>query len=363
MRSETKIGVGVGAVLLVIIVGYLAVHTSDKKGEQLDTSASSTPGSNSSSSPAPGSDQKAAAPDKTPVAQTNLAAENKPVDATPPVTSAPPAAGPTAPAGTSSVTISGPSTTTPPTTAPSAVAAAPTTPAPTPATETPGAAASARQGNNYDWNKLLNDGQSSPAGAGSDTGASTGTGSPTGTSTSNLYASSSTPDTGASIGSIGSTGSSARSSHFAGPTTAPSSAATGKHVVKSGETLSSIAAATYGSANYWPAIARANPGLNPNAMHAGQSINLPDVSAVKTAQSAPDRTPAPSGSTLVVDPTKEYAVQQGDSLYTISIKLYGTPSKAQAIYDLNKTTIGPSMSRLKVHQVLKLPAAPSSRPA
>jgi Tfp pilus assembly protein FimV len=105
--------------------------------------------------------------------------------------------------------------------------------------------------------------------------------------------------------------------------------------------------------------------VNPNALHAGQSINLPEVSAVKVAAGsvAPDRTPAPSGSTLVVDPTREYAVQPGDSLYAISMKLYGTPSKAEQIYQLNKATIGPSMSRLKVHMLLKLPAAPTTKPA
>jgi nucleoid-associated protein YgaU len=46
--------------------------------------------------------------------------------------------------------------------------------------------------------------------------------------------------------------------------------------VRLGDTLSSIALATYGHASYWPCIAHANPTLsNPNRLSVGQSLTLP----------------------------------------------------------------------------------------
>src|SRR3954463_3305089 len=107
MRSEMKIGVGVGAVLLVIIIGYFAVHTSDKKGEHLDTNSSTATGSNSTTggNTATTGTETAAPPERTPVAQTNLAAENKPTESTSSV-STPPAAGTGAtPAPTGSASV------------------------------------------------------------------------------------------------------------------------------------------------------------------------------------------------------------------------------------------------------------------
>jgi len=57
---------------------------------------------------------------------------------------------------------------------------------------------------------------------------------------------------------------------------------------------------------------------------------------------------------------KEYAVQADDSLYKISMKLYGKGDKVDAIYELNKEKIGSDPARLKVGMVLKLPEAPSA---
>jgi len=144
------------------------------------------------------------------------------------------------------------------------------------------------------------------------------------------------------------------------------------HVVQKGETLSSIAAVAYGSANFYPYILRANPTLNPNRMRPGTTITLPDVAEVRPPQSgaattadAPttrDSTGAPVAHVVSmaanVDPTREYVVQSGDSLHRIAIKLYGKIGMVDKIYDLNKESIGPDKARLKLHMVLKLPQPP-----
>jgi len=152
-------------------------------------------------------------------------------------------------------------------------------------------------------------------------------------------------------------------------TTQPSSGAARTHQVRAGETLSTISAAAYGSPNLYPAIIRANPGIDANHLKVGTILKLPDVKSVR-----PSGAPSALGSDAVADArtagghvaaastpltNKQYRVASGDSLYKISIKLYGKSSMAQKIYDLNKQTIGEDSHKLKVGQVLELPEAPT----
>jgi nucleoid-associated protein YgaU len=144
------------------------------------------------------------------------------------------------------------------------------------------------------------------------------------------------------------------------------------HRIQSGETFSSIAKSFYGDARYFGEIAKANPTVNPNKLKPGTAINLPDKSTFKTTEkkeatagtstpAGPSATPR-SGTPAVtaVDSKTEYRVQSTDSLYKISLKLYGTPNKVDAIYQLNKDRIGADPARLKLNMVLKLPEAPNS---
>jgi 5'-nucleotidase len=56
----------------------------------------------------------------------------------------------------------------------------------------------------------------------------------------------------------------------------PAAATAGStYVVKKGDTLFSIAKASYGNGNQWQRIASANPGLSPSTLKAGQKITLP----------------------------------------------------------------------------------------
>jgi nucleoid-associated protein YgaU len=125
------------------------------------------------------------------------------------------------------------------------------------------------------------------------------------------------------------------------------------HRVQSGETLSSIAQATYGNRNLWPYIRRANPNVEPTKLRPGMVIVLPDPEAVKARTQ-----PAPA--TINYDAATEYRVQDGDTLEHISRKLYGDPNHVDQLYEQNKQTIGPDRHRIKIGMLLKLAEAPKT---
>lgn len=138
---------------------------------------------------------------------------------------------------------------------------------------------------------------------------------------------------------------------------AASSSSTGgsrTYIVKPGETFWTIAKAEYGNGAYFAHLVRANPKITPNRLKAGVTITIPDKSQVVPASAAPETT------ARSLDPAKEYRVQPGDSLHTISKKLYGNTSYVGKLYEINKNAIGPNPGVLKRNMVLQLP---ESRPA
>lgn len=142
------------------------------------------------------------------------------------------------------------------------------------------------------------------------------------------------------------------------PSAAPKAGAT--HVVRSGETFSSIAQAVYGSAAYYPHLIRANPHANPNNLKLGTVISIPKVEDVKaTGGPASAERPKRADLTVVddvkIDPAKQYRVQSGDSLYKISQKVYGKPTYVEAIYEKNRQLIGANPTKLKLGMILELP--------
>ncbi len=66
--------------------------------------------------------------------------------------------------------------------------------------------------------------------------------------------------------------------------TSGTTSGTTSHVVASGETMSSIAKAIYGNSKFWKAIAKANPTVDPDAMKAGQKLNIPSKTTVVGAE-------------------------------------------------------------------------------
>lgn len=133
------------------------------------------------------------------------------------------------------------------------------------------------------------------------------------------------------------------------------------HKVAEGETFSSIAAAAYGASRYYPHIMRANPTVDPSRLKPGTVINLPAVSEVKPAGAEEVATVSNTSASAAkqVDSKTEYRVVSGDSLEKISIKLYGKRDRLNDIYELNKEAMDNDPARLKIGQVLKLPATPT----
>ena len=141
-----------------------------------------------------------------------------------------------------------------------------------------------------------------------------------------------------------------------------STVAAGSHRIAEGETFISIARSVYGDVRYADEIRKANPTIDPRRLRPGMVIHLPEkgASASSDAATANARTNRSSAKPAVALSPKEYAVQADDSLYKISMKLYGKGDKVDAIYELNKEKIGSDPARLKVGMVLKLPEAPSA---
>jgi len=137
-------------------------------------------------------------------------------------------------------------------------------------------------------------------------------------------------------------------------TTQPTGRSGKTHVVKSGETLSSISFASYGSARHYSLIARANPTFNPDKLKVGMILTIPEILPQDTATKAP----LAQADAIPVDPFKQYKVQPGDTLHKIALKLYGKAGAWEKIYDTNKSAIGTDPGKLKTGIVLTLPEKP-----
>ena len=137
------------------------------------------------------------------------------------------------------------------------------------------------------------------------------------------------------------------------------------HVVQAGETYSSIALAVYGDARYYSELKNANPTIDERRLKPGTTIKIPDRAAFKPRATQQQGGAVTAGATPAaavpqIDAAREYRVGPGESLYKISLKLYGKADKADALYELNKDKIGDDPARVKVGMVLKLPQPPAS---
>jgi len=132
------------------------------------------------------------------------------------------------------------------------------------------------------------------------------------------------------------------------------SAATSRsYTIRSGDTFSSVAKQTYGAEKYYLQIEQANPNVNTMRLQPGQQIVLPDLSAEnRTARGGAS---AGDEATRPINAAREYRVDVGDSLYRISMKLYGTPRMSDAIYEANRSAIGSDPDQLRLGMVLRLP--------
>lgn len=169
-------------------------------------------------------------------------------------------------------------------------------------------------------------------------------------------------------------------------------AGTKQHVVKSGDSLSKIAAAYYGrgdKANIQRIIA-ANPALkkNPDMIVVGQTYIIPPAPGAAAPQSQVVQTPAPAPTTPAITPISPrdtvtvpttvtqtpraqqaadrheasetiyyYTVKESDTLWKIAQVQLGDGAMSKSIRDLNKDVLNGS-DVIRVGQKLRLPARP-----
>ena len=127
-----------------------------------------------------------------------------------------------------------------------------------------------------------------------------------------------------------------------------------QHEVQDGETLYEIAILYYGSGLDVERIRRANPNIkNPKRIRPGQSIILPDPNIDPAGIKPGPRTTAPRNTAA----PRTYEVREGDSFYTIAKHLYGDGRRWNAIYKLNKALVKNNPKRLREGMTIKLPPA------
>lgn len=143
----------------------------------------------------------------------------------------------------------------------------------------------------------------------------------------------------------------------------PAPSAPGKtvHVVKEGDTLSSLSRQYYGKAAYWSLIHEANKSVieNPNNLKDGTKLEIPARAATPTTVAGTVTPKVPTKeipvSTPIAKPVaSEYTIQKGDTLGVISEKFLGTKNRWEEIYELNKDRIK-NPNAMKEGTVIRLP--------
>ena len=92
--------------------------------------------------------------------------------------------------------------------------------------------------------------------------------------------------------------------------------------ITAGDSLSKISEKSYGSMDFWPALAQANKIANPNLIYTDTTIKIPAKEEAEKISSDMKVT--------------SYKVQEGDTLFTISEKMYGNGSQWRRIDSANK---------------------------
>jgi len=126
------------------------------------------------------------------------------------------------------------------------------------------------------------------------------------------------------------------------------------YTIESGDSLSSVALATYGNANKWVDIAQANPFVDPNRLRVGQEIKLPDLDGL-----GPDPDPATTETVAAGDDLPRsgatYIVKSGDNLSNIAKQFYNSSAKWELIYQANRGKIGNDPGNLQLGMELLIP--------
>ncbi len=135
------------------------------------------------------------------------------------------------------------------------------------------------------------------------------------------------------------------------------------HVVKAGESISSIARDVLGSMDYADEIAAANSLKNPEVIEVGQELTIPEVGsrAEPTAAAEPTKAMEKKEEPAAMQGAQTsqakitgntYTVLRGDTLATIAKRAYGDESMYKKIMQANGLR---NANRVEAGMVLKLP--------
>lgn len=123
-----------------------------------------------------------------------------------------------------------------------------------------------------------------------------------------------------------------------------------QHRVEYGETLYGISVQYYGRSAGTSAILKANPGVkSPKSLREGQTLIIPAPDAMPIAMVAAAPAPIPAGRT-------PYLVRDGDSFYTIAKRVFNDGKRWEEIYEMNKALVKNSPKRLRPGMTIMVPA-------
>ena len=129
------------------------------------------------------------------------------------------------------------------------------------------------------------------------------------------------------------------------------------YVVKSGDTLSSIASRELGSTRRWTEIAKLNESIlhGSTALRVGVTLTLPGSVSSEGALASNDPVPAASGAGAApAAGEREYVVKSGDSLWLIAKNEMGSESFIKELRAANADVLKGSDS-LRVGSKLRIP--------
>ena len=137
-----------------------------------------------------------------------------------------------------------------------------------------------------------------------------------------------------------------------------------EHVVRPNERMQTIAQRYFGSVDEWAVISKANPKVDPQKLTAGMILRIPkDKSNIQGKIVGNDAEPGVITShTQTQSKVIEYVVQSGDSLSTISQRIYGSSRHARFIFESNRDTLR-TIDAISIGQLLRLPPLPEQSTA
>jgi nucleoid-associated protein YgaU len=153
-------------------------------------------------------------------------------------------------------------------------------------------------------------------------------------------------------------------------TSRPAAART--HVIQKGDNYYSLATKYFGSAKYHKLIESANPNRDAKHLFIGTKITIPESPTAAATNGASTTTPSGKSKPGVTsktagkgkakevlappDPARAYTVQPGDRWYSIAQKFLGRGEDYPEIFELNKERVNNDQNLLRPGLVIELPA-------